>query len=243
MEVGDTSSGDFFSNNSDVAKHMLQFLDIMTLGSWAQTCRSNQTLLSQKLAPVKEWWNEVRNMNQVREEDWKRICYLKVKVLNWNSGQEEIGAFRMACAGFREALANHGGRQWGGFLVPPLNEAIKAKDDASTHLLLDGGMDPRELNVDGYTALHLAAINGCTSVVETLLAGEHSDSLINAQCKYGWTALHYAAYHNHPTIVTLLLKHDHIKINIMNHYVGTPLKIAINKNNTKCADMIREAEG
>ena len=98
-------------------------MDLLTLGSWAQTCRGNHTMLSQKLAPVKGWWNEVIELNQVREEDWKRIFYLKVKVLNWNGGEvhaEEAEAFRLACTDFKEALAKHSGfEREDGSLVPP----------------------------------------------------------------------------------------------------------------------------
>ena len=143
-----------------------------------------------------------------------------MKVLNWNGGEvhaEEEEAFRLACAGFKEALAKHSGKlRYGssGCLLPPLHAAINAKDDASTHLLLDGGMDPREVNHDGYTALHWAAWHGCKSIVETLLGGEHHDSLINARHRWDGTALHLAASFNQPTIVALLLKHPNIGINI-----------------------------
>ena len=80
--------------------------------------------------------------------------------------------------------------------------------------------------MSGYTALHIAAWKGC--VVETLLGGEHHDSLINAQTSYGFTALHDAAHNNQPTIVALLLEHPNIVINIKTQYSGwTPLRMRL----------------
>ena len=50
-----------------------------------------EKMVGMSLRKVKsEYWDEIRNMNQVREESWKRIFYLKVKVLNWNG--EEVHA-------------------------------------------------------------------------------------------------------------------------------------------------------
>ena len=124
-----------------------------------------------------------------------------------------------------------------------MHAAIKDKNEAAALIMLDRGMDPREVDdFFGDTALHWAAIKGCTSVVETLLGGEHHDSLINAQGAYGFTALHRAAYNNHPTIVALLLEHPNIDINIKAH-VNTPLKNAIIYNHTDCAELIRKAGG
>ena len=81
--------------------------------------------------------------------------------------------------------------------------------------------------------------------MESLLGGEHHDSLINAQECNGRTALHIAAINNHPTIVALLLEHPNIDMNIKGGSPGmdTPLKFAIDRNHTDCADMIRKAGG
>jgi len=113
----------------------------------------------------------------------------------------------------------------------PLDLALEGGNTATVHVLLEAGANPKHL------ALHLAAYNGYTGVVQALLAhgvdagitsvffrsALHSaatwghmgvvqvllDHNVNAGAldKYGKTALHHAAYMGHTGVVQALLVH------------------------------------
>ena len=69
---------------------------------------------------------------------------------------EENKALRLACVGetdYERALARHSDENG----MPPLVAALRAKDEESAMVLLDGGDDPNEVDGDGRNALHNAA--------------------------------------------------------------------------------------
>ena len=71
-------------------------------------------------------------------------------------------------------------------------------------LLLENGADANAQDVNGRTAVHVAAQCGCTSYLE-LLVTHGAD--INIREKLGSTALHQAERNGHTQCVELLLRH------------------------------------
>ncbi|GLH09580.1 Transient receptor potential channel pyrexia [Gryllus bimaculatus] len=65
------------------------------------------------------------------------------------------------------------------------------------HDLLHSGVDPNAVDVNGWTALHLAADGGHSECVKILL---------DSDCN-GWTALHCAAFNKWPECVKVLLRY------------------------------------
>lgn len=64
----------------------------------------------------------------------------------------------------------------------------------------------------------------------------------NTTNRIGITPLMRAAEHNHPIVIERLLEHPKIDINKKGFLVGTALKIATSKNNSKIAQMLLNAE-
>lgn len=87
---------------------------------------------------------------------------------------------------------------------PPLLE--HAGNAERLTLLLKAGADPNVRDVQGQSALDVAAGQGDVAAVRALLAAMRPDA-IRARDKEGRTALHSAAWSGHPEIVTLLLTH------------------------------------
>ena len=96
-------------------------------------------------------------------------------------------------------------------LTPLHMMADLGKADAVESMLL--ALDPDEASrvasmqceYDGQTALHYAAQNGHTAVVEALLAKLHPRDVVTRTRYEAWTALHLAAREGHEDVLRLLL--------------------------------------
>ncbi len=71
--------------------------------------------------------------------------------------------------------------------------------------LLDAKASLTEENLEGRTALHIAAGKGMDKVVKMMLSGSGS-SLVNKQSVRGWTPLFDACLHFHEDVIRMLLK-------------------------------------
>ena len=71
--------------------------------------------------------------------------------------------------------------------------------------LLKGGADPSRTDLDGRTALHIAAEEGHADIAKLLLS---YGAPVNAADRWGSTPLRQAIRHQNPTVITLLREHD-----------------------------------
>ena len=125
---------------------------------------------------------------------------------------EENKALRLSCVGetdYERALAKHSDtRDELGTLLTPLSAALRAKDEESAMVLLDGGDDPNEVDGDGWNALHRAAWKGCRPpLFQRVVARIHD---VNTVTNVGRTALMYAAWQNQLDVVISLMNHPHV---------------------------------
>ena len=67
-------------------------------------------------------------------------------------------------------------------------------------------------DLEGKSALHLAAENGSIEVCEALLS---RNAFINSKTKTGWTSLHYAAVKGYTPLVEFLIKKHNATIDSM----------------------------
>jgi len=91
---------------------------------------------------------------------------------------------------------------------------------------------------NGYMPLSIAAGEGRSDVVRYLLA---EGAEVNAREKLGETALTEAAYYGHAALVRELLSHG-ADINAIGND-GTALDIALNRNSTAVADLLKHHGG
>eukprot|EP00505_MAST-04D_sp_SCG-Rhode-Island_P003119 Stramenopile-MAST_4_protein_3119 len=141
---------------------------------------------------------------------------------------EENKALRLACVGetdYERALARY--RNENG--EPPLVAALRAKDEESAMVLLDGGDDPNEVDGNGRNALHMAAVYGCRPpLFQRVVARIHDVNTVN---NGGRTALMYAAENNQLDVVISLMNHPGIDLNVQEPYTkSTALHIAVSNN-------------
>ena len=112
-------------------------------------------------------------------------------------------------------------------LETPLSAAIYANDEESVEALLDGGVDPNEVDGDGRNALHMAAWYGCRlSLFHRILGMIHN---VNAVNEYGFTALMEAA-RDHLDMVVSLMNHPGIDLNVQDRWNETALHWAVRRN-------------
>ena len=87
---------------------------------------------------------------------------------------------------------------------PGLIEVAKQGDAEAVRSLLEGGADPNLAQGDGFTALHAAAMEGHTGVVEALL---EKGAEVGATTRIGaYTPLHLASRGGHGSVVRALLE-------------------------------------
>ena len=181
----------------------------------------------------------------------------------------ENKALRLAYLGetdYERALAKHSNTDHG----PPLNAALRDQDEESAVALLDGGVNPNEVDGSGDNALHIAAGKGCRPSVLKIILNRIED--VNAKNNVGntplmtaairnqldvvtslmntpavnlneggiLTALHGAVYRNHPRIVAQLLLDSSIDCSLKDCRKQTPLKVAMIRNYVEIIKMLRD---
>jgi len=109
-------------------------------------------------------------------------------------------------------------------------------------LLIAKGADVIATNVNGWTALHRAAIGGNKEIVELLIA---NGADVNAKSEFGTTPLHSAGHRGHKEITKLLITNG-ADVNAKDRIVGTTLDYdnAYNRSETnETADLLRKHGG
>ncbi len=90
----------------------------------------------------------------------------------------------------------------GAAFADPIHDAAKSGDLADVQAELDKGVDVNAKNINGWTSLHLAAINGHNEVAELLI---FKGADVNEKDEWGWTPLHYTANIGYKKIAELLI--------------------------------------
>ncbi|XP_050669786.1 NF-kappa-B inhibitor cactus-like [Leptidea sinapis] len=86
---------------------------------------------------------------------------------------------------------------------------------------------------DGDTQLHIAAVHGCEKSVGTLIRVCPETAWLDVPNNYGHTPLHLAVLSGH-AVVTRMLVRAGASLGIRDRTGGTPLHIAVERNNLEC---------
>jgi ankyrin repeat protein len=125
------------------------------------------------------------------------------------------------CAAIGGCLLSSGSL-WGTEELDQQLRDVAGKGDANAvQKLLDDGANPNAKGKLGWTALHHAAGDGRTPVVEALLKRPNIE--VNARDKHKNTPLHLAAEWGRGAVVPLLLGHPDIEVNARDRFNDTPL--------------------
>ena len=122
----------------------------------------------------------------------------------------------------------------------PLHVAAASGRWGVVEVLVAQGADVNATASNGVTPLHLAASLGHQKVAELLLANGADVNAADPEWKV--TALHSAAGFGRRQMVELLLAKG-ADVNARNTYGQTPLDVAVCKNQTVVADLLREHAG
>ncbi len=124
-----------------------------------------------------------------------------------------------------------------GVACDALQRAAKSGDSSDVESTLQTKPDPVNCrDARGWTALHHAAFNGQTSIIQILVA---HGAVVDAMDKDGATPLHAAASSGHSEAVELLLQKG-ARINALDHHGNTPLLYAAVAGNSDAAHVLLE---
>ena len=122
-----------------------------------------------------------------------------------------------------------------------LGIAIESDDLGLASFLLRKGAKADRFICQGNPALHFAALNGRTQMVDTLLKSGKFD--VNQRNAGGSTPLHLAVYKGHVKTVAKLLEHSNIKINEPDNQGNTPFQVGIEVGNARCiAELLKSKQ-
>lgn len=99
---------------------------------------------------------------------------------------------------------------------------------------LKAGMDPKTMDGEGHTALHLAALKGDTELAK-LSISKGGD--LEARDVQTFTPLHYASWMGHTEVVKLLLDYG-AKVNATSRDGDTALLVAVAENRKDAAELL-----
>ncbi len=111
---------------------------------------------------------------------------------------------------------------------PPLLLAAEKGDVAGLRAALASGADVKVSDQNGWTALHLASLNGRAAVVDVLV--EHPDVDVNAKNRWSSTPLMLAASRGYAECVRALMRHPDTDIDARAEYYGRTALIEAAKN-------------
>ncbi len=123
--------------------------------------------------------------------------------------------------------------------LTPLSNAVLSQDISKIMSLLAQNVDLEVKNLDGETALHIAAREGYSNIVNILLK---SGSQVNTQDDSGYeptgyTPLHEAAKFGHVDILNILLEYG-ADVNLRTVNSRSPLYLAVYNNNVEIIDIL-----
>ncbi len=123
--------------------------------------------------------------------------------------------------------------------LTPLSNAVLSQDISKIMSLLAQNVDLEVKNLDGETALHIAAREGYSNIVNILLK---CGSQVNTQDDSGYeptgyTPLHEAAKFGHVDILNILLEYG-ADVNLRTVNLRSPLYLAVYNNNVEIIDVL-----
>jgi uncharacterized protein len=118
--------------------------------------------------------------------------------------------------------------------IPELIRATLSRDSTAIRDAIAAGADVNEVDRDGRTALHHAAINGDISAVALLM---EAGAQPNIRDSAGWTALHFAAAEYHMPVAEALLRAGAV-VDAEDGHGNTPLFRAVFESRGR-GEMIR----
>ena len=102
-------------------------------------------------------------------------------------------------------------------------------------LINNHGADVNVSGTNDYRPIHYAAQYSLLSSVQLLI---HHSADVNVVTDNGYTPLHFASLYGLETILTLLLQNG-ADVTGCNSIIGTPLQLAMQRNNTKCIQILQ----
>lgn len=129
--------------------------------------------------------------------------------------------------------------------MTPLMISVQSGHEGTTLLLLQAGSDPYHVSLSGLTALHLAAQEGQTRVLQILLGHYSSFGSINPDKENlqgtGPSPLHLACYAGHVDAVHVLLSAG-ANVCAVDPNQETPLHVAVRGRHTEITRALFECE-
>ena len=121
---------------------------------------------------------------------------------------------------------------------PPLHIALGKNLSRTVYFILRNPQcDPNVCDMEGNTALHFAVVQSSLICVEYLL--DHKDIDVNVQNQGGKTPLHEAVMNGvQDAVILKLIQHKDCNPNLVNNENMTPLKISLQQNLYRHADLL-----
>ncbi|KAH9399403.1 Palmitoyltransferase zdhhc13, partial [Tyrophagus putrescentiae] len=124
----------------------------------------------------------------------------------------------------------------------PLHSAVLGEQTEVVTVLLNFPETDISLkNYQGLSALHVAAVRGYETIVESFLSSEKINSTLNLPTDNGFTPLHMSLYANHNAVAMKLLESEDIEVNVQDGKLYyTPLHWAVTNSMTEVAERLIE---